>query len=62
LASLPWPQGVKPEITLVDRSEKFVFKPLLYELLNGGVEPGEVPTPHPRRPRKPLFPSLLLRV
>lgn len=37
-----WPRGTKPSITLVDQSEKFVFKPLLYELLNGGAEPWEV--------------------
>eukprot|EP00854_Cymbomonas_tetramitiformis_P006359 gene6359-7620_t len=29
-------------VTLVDQSDKFVFKPLLYELLNGGVQPWEV--------------------
>jgi len=42
LSSLPWPEGAEPQVTLVDMNENFVFKPLLYELLNGGVEPHEV--------------------
>eukprot|EP00242_Pyramimonas_sp_CCMP2087_P010836 CAMPEP_0198199876 /NCGR_PEP_ID=MMETSP1445-20131203/3001_1 /TAXON_ID=36898 /ORGANISM="Pyramimonas sp., Strain CCMP2087" /LENGTH=235 /DNA_ID=CAMNT_0043869781 /DNA_START=77 /DNA_END=781 /DNA_ORIENTATION=- len=42
LNSLPWPQGTEPEVTLVDMNDNFVFKPLLYELLNGGAEPHEV--------------------
>jgi hypothetical protein len=29
-------------VTVIDRSDKFVFKPLLYELLNGGAQPWEV--------------------
>lgn len=32
LPTLPWPSSVKPRITLVDQSERFVFLPLLYEL------------------------------
>lgn len=42
LDSLVWPNGAKPEVTLVDRSERFVFKPLLYELLNAGAEEWQV--------------------
>ncbi len=42
LESLLWPQGLKPQVTLIDRSERFVFKPLLYELLNGGASADEV--------------------
>ena len=34
--------GAKPRVTLVDRSERFVFKPLLYELLNSGAEEWQV--------------------
>lgn len=34
----------------MDRSSRFVFKPLLYELLNGGAQPDEV---------APLFSQLL---
>jgi NADH dehydrogenase FAD-containing subunit len=30
------------QITLVDQSDRFVFKPLLYELLNGGADETEV--------------------
>eukprot|EP00775_Hariotina_reticulata_P005705 gene5705-5945_t len=37
-----WPQGKKPHITLVDQSDRFTFKPLLYELLNGTAQAGEV--------------------
>ena len=37
-----WPQGSKPQVTLIDQSERFVFKPLLYELLNGGASAEEV--------------------
>ena len=30
------------QITLIDQNEQFVFKPLLYELINGGASPDEV--------------------
>jgi NADH dehydrogenase FAD-containing subunit len=30
------------QITLVDQGERFIFKPLLYELLNGTAQPWEV--------------------
>ncbi|MFS8867888.1 NAD(P)/FAD-dependent oxidoreductase [Synechococcus sp. H65.1] len=36
----PWPEP--PQITLVDRQERFVFAPLLYELLTGELEDWEV--------------------
>ncbi|MEM0914660.1 MAG: FAD-dependent oxidoreductase [Planctomycetota bacterium] len=42
LDELVWPNGAKPRVTLVDRSERFVFKPLLYELLNSGAEEWQV--------------------
>lgn len=45
-----WPQSKRPQITLIDQNEQFVFKPLLYELINGGATPGEV---------APLFKDLL---
>lgn len=38
------------QITLIDQNEQFVFKPLLYELINGGAKPEEV---------APLFADLL---
>ena len=42
LENLLWPQGSKPQVTLIDQSARFVFKPLLYELLNGGASAEEV--------------------
>ncbi len=45
LDSLLWPHGSKPQVTVIDRSERFVFKPLLYELLNGGATEDEVAPP-----------------
>ena len=56
LASRTHGLGLKPtarillQITLIDQNEQFVFKPLLYELINGGATPGEV---------APLFKDLL---
>lgn len=38
------------QITLIDQNDQFVFKPLLYELINGGAKPEEV---------APLFSDLL---
>lgn len=45
LENLLWPDGRKPQVTLIDQSERFVFKPLLYELLNGGASADEVAPP-----------------
>lgn len=42
LESLVWPDDKKPQILLVDRSERFVFKPMLYELLSGEVDAWEI--------------------
>ncbi|XP_058731113.1 alternative NAD(P)H-ubiquinone oxidoreductase C1, chloroplastic/mitochondrial-like [Vicia villosa] len=42
LESLQWPEDKKPHIALVDQSERFVFKPLLYELLSGEVDEWEI--------------------
>ncbi|KAL0381356.1 UNVERIFIED_CONTAM: Alternative NAD(P)H-ubiquinone oxidoreductase C1, chloroplastic/mitochondrial [Sesamum angustifolium] len=42
LESLDWPDGNKPQVVLVDQCERFVFKPLLYELLSGEVDEWEV--------------------
>jgi demethylphylloquinone reductase len=41
LHSHKWP-GVKPEVTLIDEHERFVFKPLMYELLAGRATDQEV--------------------
>lgn len=40
LSRHPWP--TPPQITLVDQGERFVFLPLLYELLTGEMEDWEV--------------------
>ncbi|CAA7394362.1 unnamed protein product [Spirodela intermedia] len=42
LESLLWADNKKPQVVLIDKSENFVFKPLLYELLSGEVEPWEI--------------------
>ncbi|KAL3729111.1 hypothetical protein ACJRO7_033674 [Eucalyptus globulus] len=42
LESLVWPDSKKPQVLLVDQSERFVFKPMLYELLSGEVEEWEI--------------------
>ena len=33
------------QVTLIDQSERFVFKPLLYELVNGAAGAEEVAPP-----------------
>lgn len=42
LSSLPWTRLTKPEITLVDKSERFVFLPMMYELALSQVAQWEV--------------------
>ncbi|XP_078437189.1 NAD(P)H dehydrogenase C1 [Wolffia australiana] len=42
LESLVWTDNKKPQVVLIDKSENFVFKPLMYELLSGEVEPWEI--------------------
>ncbi|XP_058097245.1 alternative NAD(P)H-ubiquinone oxidoreductase C1, chloroplastic/mitochondrial isoform X2 [Magnolia sinica] len=42
LESLVWPSGKKPQVLLVDQSDRFVFKPMLYELLSGEVDAWEI--------------------
>ncbi|KAK9861118.1 hypothetical protein WJX84_003805 [Apatococcus fuscideae] len=45
LENLMWPRDKKPKVTLIDQNDRFVFKPLLYELINGGARPEEVAPP-----------------
>jgi NADH dehydrogenase len=45
LSQLPWEIQQKPEIVLVDQSDRFVFSPLLYELLTGELQTWEVAPP-----------------
>jgi demethylphylloquinone reductase len=42
LAQLPWTDQTQPSITLVDQSDRFVFLPLLYELVTGELEAWEI--------------------
>jgi hypothetical protein len=43
LDALPWPGGAggAPQVTLVDKGERFLFKPLMYELLSGEMDAQE---------------------
>ncbi|KAG6486242.1 alternative NAD(P)H-ubiquinone oxidoreductase C1, chloroplastic/mitochondrial-like [Zingiber officinale] len=50
LESLVWADDKRPQVVLVDQSDRFVFKPMLYELLSGEVDAWEV---------APLFTDLL---
>lgn len=45
LSQLPWEQSNKPEISLIDRSDRFLFSPLLYELLTGELQTWEIAPP-----------------
>jgi len=45
LSQLPWLSGLKPEIVLVDQSDRFLFSPLLYELLTGELQTWEIAPP-----------------
>ncbi len=45
LSKLPWEGLAKPEIVLVDQSDRFVFCPLLYELLTGELQTWEIAPP-----------------
>ncbi|MCG9891939.1 MAG: NAD(P)/FAD-dependent oxidoreductase [Thermosynechococcaceae cyanobacterium MS004] len=44
LSQFPWPQG-RPSITLVDQHSRFVFLPLLYELVTRELETWEIAPP-----------------
>jgi len=46
LSQLPWESTPKPEIILVDQSDRFVFSPLLYELLTRELQTWEVAPPY----------------
>ena len=45
LSQLPWQSTQKPEIVLVDQSDRFLFSPLLYELLTGELQTWEIAPP-----------------
>jgi NADH dehydrogenase len=44
LSQLPW-SSAKPEIVLIDRSDRFLFSPLLYELMTGEMQSWEIAPP-----------------
>lgn len=45
LSQLPWESAQKPEIVLIDQSDRFLFSPLLYELLTGELQSWEIAPP-----------------
>jgi len=45
LSQLPWEKLERPEIVLVDQSDRFLFSPLLYELLTGELQTWEIAPP-----------------
>lgn len=46
LDQLPWEQTPKPRITLVDQHDRFVFLPLLYELITRELATWEIAPPY----------------
>lgn len=46
LHSLPWQKPDIPEIVLIDQRDRFLFAPLLYELVTGELETWEVAPPY----------------
>lgn len=45
LSEFPWVGEDKPEITLIDKSDRFLFSPLLYELINEEMQSWEIAPP-----------------
>ena len=45
LSQLPWEDSQKPEIVLVDKNDRFLFFPLLYELVTGEMQTWEIAPP-----------------
>ncbi len=46
LSKLPWDKVTKPEITLVDQRDRFLFVPLLYELVTDELQTWEIAPPY----------------
>jgi len=46
LSQFPFAKHETPEITLVDKRDRFLFSPLLYELLTGELETWEIAPPY----------------
>ncbi len=45
LSEFPWQGSDKPEITLIDKSDRFLFSPLLYELITEEMQSWEIAPP-----------------
>ncbi|NES21604.1 MAG: NAD(P)/FAD-dependent oxidoreductase [Symploca sp. SIO3E6] len=45
LSQLPWEKPQQPEVILVDHNDRFLFLPLLYELLTGELQTWEIAPP-----------------
>jgi demethylphylloquinone reductase len=45
LNEFPWQSEAKPEITLIDKSDRFLFSPLLYELITEEMQSWEIAPP-----------------
>ncbi|WP_013321582.1 NAD(P)/FAD-dependent oxidoreductase [Gloeothece verrucosa] len=45
LSEFSWENSHKPEIVLVDKSDRFLFSPLLYELVTGELQSWEIAPP-----------------
>lgn len=45
LSEFPWKNEQKPEITLIDKSDRFLFSPLLYELITEEMQSWEIAPP-----------------
>ena len=45
LTKFPWEYEQKPEVTLIDKSDRFLFSPLLYELITEEMQSWEVAPP-----------------
>ena len=45
LSQLPWPDQHPPQITLIDKSDRFLFSPLLYELVTSELQSWEIAPP-----------------
>jgi NADH dehydrogenase len=46
LSQLPWEKPQRSEIILVDQNDRFLFSPLLYELLTGELQTWEIAPPY----------------
>lgn len=42
LSQLPWEMEYKPEVILIDKNDRFLFTPLLYEIVTGEMENWEI--------------------